>query len=238
MHRLQHLRERRQQGRAHPLHAEPHHGRGVAARLAPGDDRAAAQRAGGAGRGRRPGRAGMRAGAGPRGATVASWSRRGTSWAAGWRWRRALPGLGEWRRVVDWRVTQIEKLRQRRGLPGQPHAGARMCWSPGIEHVILATGATWRRDGVGRTLWRPVPGQDLPHVFTPGRPDGRRAAGGAGRGLRRRPLLPGRRAGRAAGAAGLPGDAAHPAPMVSYWTQFTLEQERIERRLLELGVAC
>ena len=28
-----------------------------------------------------------------------------------------------------------------------------------------------------------------------------------------------------------------PAPMISYWSQFTLEQERIERRLLELGVA-
>ena len=27
------------------------------------------------------------------------------------------------------------------------------------------------------------------------------------------------------------------APMISYWAQFTLEQERIERRLLELGVA-
>ena len=30
---------------------------------------------------------------------------------------------------------------------------------------------------------------------------------------------------------------ATPAPLVSFWAQHTLEQERIQRRLLELGVA-
>ena len=37
----------------------------------------------------------------------------------------------------------------------------------GAQNVILATGATWRRDGVGRTLWKPIQGFDLENVFTP-----------------------------------------------------------------------
>ena len=45
MHRLQHLPGRQQRGRADPLHAEPHNGRGVAARLASGADRAEAAEA-------------------------------------------------------------------------------------------------------------------------------------------------------------------------------------------------
>ena len=32
-----------------------------------------------------------------------------------------LPGLSEWVRVRDWRVGQIDKTAQRRGLPGKPH---------------------------------------------------------------------------------------------------------------------
>ncbi len=78
----------------------------------------------------------------------------------------ALPGLGEWRRVVDWRVTQIAKLPKVAVYRGSPMQAADVL-EAGLAHVILATGATWRRDGVGRTLWRPVPGHELPHVFTP-----------------------------------------------------------------------
>jgi dimethylamine/trimethylamine dehydrogenase len=148
----------------------------------------------------------------------------------------ALPGLGEWRRVVDWRVTQIEKLRNVAVYRGSSMQAADVLDS-GLAHVILATGATWRRDGVGRTLWRPVPGHDLPHVFTPddlmaGRlpagqvvvyDDDHYYLGGVlaellARQSCRVTLLT-------------------PAPLVSYWSQFTLEQERIERRLLGLGVA-
>jgi hypothetical protein len=29
-------------------------------------------------------------------------------------------------------------------------------------HVILATGARWCDDGVGRERWRPIPGHDRP----------------------------------------------------------------------------
>ena len=37
----------------------------------------------------------------------------------------------------------------------------------GAQNIILATGATWRRDGMGRTLRKPIPGYDLPNVLSP-----------------------------------------------------------------------
>lgn len=146
-----------------------------------------------------------------------------------------LLGLSEWRRVIDWRLTQIQKQRHVTLYPGSSMTAADVL-EAGIEHVIVATGATWRRDGIGRTLWRPVPGHDLPHVYTPddllaGRfPVGRVVVydddhyymGGVLAELLARQ--------------GCHVTLLTPAPMVSYWTQYTLEQERIQRRLLELDV--
>ena len=147
-----------------------------------------------------------------------------------------LPGLSEWRRVIDWRLSQIHKQRQVSLYPGSPMTAADVL-EAGIEQVIVATGATWRRDGIGRTLWRPVPGHDLPHVYTPDDlladrfPKGRVVVydddhyymgGVLAELLARRGCLV---------------TLLTPAPMVSYWTQYTLEQERIQRRLLEMGVA-
>ncbi len=146
-----------------------------------------------------------------------------------------LPGLGEWRRVIDWRLAQIQKQRQVSLYPGSPMTASDVL-EAGMADVIVATGATWRRDGVGRTLWRPAPGCDLPHVYTPDDllaghlPTGRVVvydddhyvmSGLLAELLARR---------------GCQVSLLTPAPMISYWTQYTLEQERIERRLLELGV--
>lgn len=147
-----------------------------------------------------------------------------------------LPGLSEWRRVIDWRLAQIRKQRHVSLYPGSPMTAADVL-EVGIEHVIVATGAAWRHDGIGRALWRPIPSHDLPHVYTPGEllagrfPEGRVAVydddhyfmGGV-----LAELLVRR---------GCQVTLLTPAPMVSFWTQYTLEQERIQRRLLELGVA-
>ena len=62
-----------------------------------------------------------------------------------------LPGLSEWRRVVDWRLTQIEKLPNVTIYPGSEMTAADVLES-GIRDVIVATGCIWRCDGVGRTL--------------------------------------------------------------------------------------
>ncbi len=148
----------------------------------------------------------------------------------------ALPGLGEWRRVLDWRLTQIGKLEKVTLYPGSPMTAADVL-EAGFDHVILATGATWRRDGVGRHRWRPLPGLGSLPVFTPddlmaGRlPQGRVVVydddhyymGGVLAEL----LVK----------AGCQVALATPAALVSEWTQYTLEQARIQARLMDLGVA-
>jgi dimethylamine/trimethylamine dehydrogenase len=77
-----------------------------------------------------------------------------------------LPGLNEWRRVVDWRLTQIKKMRNVAVYPSSQIAVEEILES-GAQNIILATGATWRRDGIGRTLWKPIAGYDLENVFSP-----------------------------------------------------------------------
>lgn len=77
----------------------------------------------------------------------------------------ALPGLAEWRRVLDWRTTQIAKLGNvevylESALTADDVLGFE------ARHVLVATGSTWRRDGMGRAL-TVVAGHDRPNVFTP-----------------------------------------------------------------------
>ena len=69
----------------------------------------------------------------------------------------ALPGLNEWRRVVDWRLTQIKKMNNVAVYPSSPMTAEEIMES-GAQNIILATGATWRRDGIGRTLWKAYSG--------------------------------------------------------------------------------
>ena len=56
----------------------------------------------------------------------------------------ALPGLNEWRRVMDWRVTQIGKLRNIQVYPSSPMTAAEIL-EAGAQNIIVATGAQWRR---------------------------------------------------------------------------------------------
>ncbi len=147
----------------------------------------------------------------------------------------ALPNLIEWRRVIDWRLTQINKTPNIYFYPSSPMS-AKDVLEAGAPHVILATGATWRRDGMGRSrsVSRPVPGNG--NIFTPddlmnGKlPSGRVLIydddhyymGGVLAEL----LVQN----------GCGVTLMTPAPTISYWTQFTLEQDRILKRLLNLNV--
>jgi len=152
----------------------------------------------------------------------------------------ALPGLNEWRRVMDWRLTQIRKMKNVAMYPSSPITAEEILES-GAQHIILATGATWRRDGVGRTLWKPIIGSDSENVFTPddlmeGKEvisnsvnsnwviydDDHYYMGGV-----LAELL---------ATKGYKVSLVTPAPLVSYWSQFTLEQERIQSQLMKLGV--
>ena len=78
-----------------------------------------------------------------------------------------LPGLAEWARVRDWRLGQIRK-QQNVATYLDSALTAQDVLDFGAEHVVLATGCHWRRDGVGRSHFEAIPGfVDHPAVFTP-----------------------------------------------------------------------
>ena len=146
-----------------------------------------------------------------------------------------LPGLAEWRRVVDWRLGRLRRMPNVATYPGSLVTAADV-EEFGAPHVIVATGATWRRDGVGRNQWRGIPGVDARSVFTPDDiMDGRLPTGRVLVYDNDHFYLGGVIAEQLT-AAGCEVTLATPAALVSFWTQHTLEQERIQRRLLGLGV--
>lgn len=156
----------------------------------------------------------------------------------------ALPGLNEWRRVVDWRLTQIEKMKNVSVYPSSPMTAEDVLES-GAQNLIIATGATWRRDGVGRTLWKPIVGFDSENVLSP---DDFLESGGLPPNLQKQAsgfqiviydddhYYMGGVLAELLAMNGCKVSLVTPAPMISYWSQFTLEQERIQAKLMKLGV--
>ena len=77
-----------------------------------------------------------------------------------------LPTLSAWVRVRDYRLGQIAKLSNIEIFRESRMDKAALLES-GYKHIILATGATWRRDGVGHNNYFAVPGMDAANVVTP-----------------------------------------------------------------------
>lgn len=151
----------------------------------------------------------------------------------------ALPGLNEWRRVMDWRLTQIRKMKNVRVYPSSPMTAAEIL-ETGAQNIIIATGATWRRDGMGRTLRKSIPGCDLQNVFSP---DDLMEGSVIGKLVRGNWVIydddhyyMGGLLAELLAIQGFQVSLVTPAPLVSYWSQFTLEQERIQQKLMKLGV--
>jgi dimethylamine/trimethylamine dehydrogenase len=74
-----------------------------------------------------------------------------------------LPGLSAWGRVRDYRAGQIGKM-PNVNVYRDSRLSAEDVLGFGFEHVAVATGATWRRDGVARYNLRPIaidPGMPL-----------------------------------------------------------------------------
>jgi dimethylamine/trimethylamine dehydrogenase len=161
----------------------------------------------------------------------------------------ALPGLNEWRRVADWRLTQIRKMKNVAVYPSSPMTAAEIL-ETGAQNIILATGATWRRDGMGRTLRKPILGHELQNVFSP---DDLMDKNMESRslllnlqqqviGVQKVVIYDDDHYYMGGVLAELLAEQGHqvslvtPAPLISYWSQFTLEQERIQHKLMRLGV--
>ena len=77
-----------------------------------------------------------------------------------------LPGLSEWIRVADYRLYALQQLGNVNLYTESP-LQADDILEFGMEHVVLATGATWRRDGLGRFSPTPVLNGDEANVLTP-----------------------------------------------------------------------
>jgi dimethylamine/trimethylamine dehydrogenase len=146
-----------------------------------------------------------------------------------------LPGLATWGRVRDYRVQQIQRMANVQ-VYLESRLSAPEILEFGFQKVVLATGGTWRRDGVGRWHSAPLSGLDGGSIFTPDDIlSGKRIEGPVvifdddhyymGGVLAEKLRLE-----------GLDVTLVTPAADVSKWTHATLEQGWIEERLYELGV--
>ena len=89
----------------------------------------------------------------------------GSEWGGRLVRERRLPRLSAWGRVVDYRVGQLQTMPNVNMYLDSP-LGADDVAGFDADHVIVATGAKWRGEGVGRNHDEPIPGHDLPHVLT------------------------------------------------------------------------
>ncbi len=146
-----------------------------------------------------------------------------------------LPGLATWGRVRDWRVGQINKMTNVEVYPGSRMAAEDVLQS-GASLVAIATGATWRKDGTGRTTGFPIPGSDGANVATPDDVMAGRAPEGPVVVYDDDHYYMGSVMAEALVAAGRAVVYVTTQATVAAWTAYTLEQGRIQKRLIELGV--
>jgi dimethylamine/trimethylamine dehydrogenase len=146
-----------------------------------------------------------------------------------------LPKLNEWARVRDYRLGQIQRMSNVE-IYLESEMDAERIQEFGADAVALATGALWRNDGVGRSIRFSVPGCK---ALTPDDiMDGKR------------PDTPGSAVtvydddhyymasviAELLVSEGYRVTLATPGMCVASWTEYTLEQRHIEKRLLNAGV--
>lgn len=149
-----------------------------------------------------------------------------------------LPGLSAWMRVADHRLHYLHQANN-----VQMFVQSRLCADDvvelGLKHVFVATGAHWRRDGVGRSTHRTRPQIDKSaQVFTPddimntNMPPEKSVLVYDDDQIYLAAILAEKLA-----LEGYDVRFVTPAHMVSPFTQLTLEQAKVQLRLIELGVA-
>lgn len=79
---------------------------------------------------------------------------------------RTLPGLSAWGRVVDYREYQLQQ-RPNVEIYRESELDAESILEFGFENICIATGSTWRRDGVSRQHVVPMPIAEGATVLTP-----------------------------------------------------------------------
>ncbi len=149
---------------------------------------------------------------------------------------RLLPGLSAWGRVADYRAYQISQKPNVETYFDSPMDAASIL-EFGFDHICIATGASWRRDGVARQHVVPFGIDPQMPLFTPD--DLMQGTYPSGHvviydddhyymgGVLAELLVQ----------KGCTVTLVTPAAYVSEWTLNTLEQHEIHRRLAGMGVA-
>ncbi len=148
---------------------------------------------------------------------------------------RRLPGLSEWGRVIDYRIYQISQMANVNTYPGSVMTSQEVT-DFRADHVVIATGSKWTTDGIGRENPRGIDIQDGAHVLSPN--DIMEGAEPSG------PVVifdddhyyMGGLIAEKLRKEGVEVTLVTPATQVSRWSELTLEQHRIQSRLMEMGV--
>ncbi len=147
----------------------------------------------------------------------------------------ALPGLAAWRRVRDYREYQLQQMANVDIYTSSP-LGVDDLAEFGAEKIIIATGSTWRADGVGSTNFDALTWEEGMTVLTPDD-----IMSGA---IPKGPVVVydddnfymGSLIVEALKAKGCEVSYVTPAASISAWTVHTLEQRKIITRLKALRV--
>ena len=161
----------------------------------------------------------------------------GSEWGGRVSREARLPGIATWGRVRDWRLGQLSQLTNAQMYLQSPLTADDIL-AYGLPHVALATGARWRGDGVGRTHRLPLSFVAAGPVQTPDDLMGGAAPAGDG------PVVifdddwyyMGSLMAEIAVRSGRAVTLVTADVMVGSFAQNTLEQGRIQRRLIDLGV--
>lgn len=150
-----------------------------------------------------------------------------------------LPGLSEWARVRDWRLGQLQQSANAEMFLESPLSAVEVM-EYGFPHVVVATGSSWRADGVGRAHRMPLAFLDNSCVMTPDDVmEGKLTSDGT-----TGPIVIfdddrfylGSVLAELAAATSRKVVFVTPSPVVAPWSDHTLEQVRIQKRLIDLDV--
>ncbi len=147
-----------------------------------------------------------------------------------------LPGLSAWGRVLDYRQQAISSMSNVEVFMESTFEAEDVV-EFGFDHVAVATGSSWRRDGVARWHTHPIEIAEQADVLTPDdlmagrRPSGKRVVIFDDDHYYMAGVLAEMLAGE-----GFDTCVVTPASQVSPWTVNTMEVIKIQRRLIEKGV--
>mgnify|MGYP001186054351 FL=1 len=148
----------------------------------------------------------------------------------------SLKGLSAWKRVVDNRVHEILQ-KSNIEVYKESRLKAEHIDELGINNIFLATGSSWRKDGIGRSRRKPIPGLETITVYSP------EEAVQNYKDIKGPIVIYDDEQGYLAGvvadhliAKNIEVVFVTPASVVSPWTDSTLEQKRVQAALISSGV--